>query len=61
MGLEGFERLGGLGGSGGLGGFGGSGGLGRLGSQKVAGEPPRAQKIIGPIASVLIFGSLGLP
>ena len=31
------------------------------GSQKVAGEPPRAQKIIDGMAGVLIFGALGLP
>ena len=34
---------------------------GPRGSQRVAGEPPRAQKIIGGVASVLIFGCLGLP
>ena len=53
--------LGGLGGSGGSKGWGGLGGLGGVGSQKVAGEPPRAFKIIDRMAGVLIFGALGLP
>ena len=34
---------------------------GSRGSQRVAGEPPRVQKTIDPMATLLIFGGLGLP